>query len=83
MAPAGILLRRGSGRCWSSAARRVVSSMRAHSTLELSEARRQGEENRAWAKTPGARQVLDQPPFEGAEGDIGAARASTYMLESL
>ncbi|CAM9380166.1 unnamed protein product [Ectocarpus sp. 4 AP-2014] len=83
MAPAGILLRRGSGCCCSNATRRVVSSVRAHSTLELSEARKQGEENRAWAKTPGARQVLDQPPFEGEESDIGAARASTCMLESL
>ncbi|CAM9124183.1 unnamed protein product [Ectocarpus sp. 6 AP-2014] len=83
MAPAGILLRRGSRCCCSSAARSVVSSMRAYSTLELPEARKQGEENKAWAKTPGARQVLDQPPFEGEHGDIGAARASTCMLESL
>ncbi|CAB1112796.1 unnamed protein product [Ectocarpus sp. CCAP 1310/34] len=83
MAPARILLRRGSLCCCSSAARRDVFSMRTHSTLELSEAKKQGEENRAWAKTPGARQVLDQPPFEGEDGDVGVARASTCTLESL
>ncbi|CAM9908599.1 unnamed protein product [Ectocarpus sp. 12 AP-2014] len=83
MALAGIPLRRGSRCCCSSAARGVASSMRAHSTLELSEAKKQGEENRAWAQTPGARQVLDQPPFEGEDGDVGVARASTCTLESL